>query len=69
MIHRTDLRKLARTRLGDAQKLFESKRYDGAIYLAGYAIELALKARICQTLEWPGFPESRREFENYDEAC
>lgn len=65
MIHRTDLRKLAKMRLGDAQKLFEAKRYDGAVYLAGYAIELALKARICQTLKWPGFPESRREFENY----
>ena len=65
MLHRTDLKRLARTRLKDAQKLYEAKRYDGAIYLAGYAVELALKARICLTLKWTGFPESRREFENY----
>jgi len=26
-------------------------------------VELALKARICRTLKWPEFPESRHEFE------
>ena len=38
---------------------------DGAGYLCGYAVELALKARICKTLNWIGFPEKRNEFENY----
>ena len=28
-------------------------------------MELALKARICVTLSWQGFPETRGEFENY----
>ena len=28
-------------------------------------MELAIRARICQTLKWDGFPETRREFENY----
>lgn len=39
-----------------------SGRYDGAAYLCGYAIELALKARICRTLRWAGFPETDGEF-------
>jgi hypothetical protein len=34
------------------------------VYLCGYGVELALKARICQTLGWPGYPETRREFED-----
>ncbi len=62
MIARSELRKLARTRLKDAEVLFRSRRYDGAIYLCGYAIELALKARICRTLNWPTFPETNAEF-------
>ena len=62
MIPRSELRKLARTRLKDAEVLFRSNRYDGAIYLCGYAIELALKARICRTLHWFAFPETNAEF-------
>jgi HEPN domain-containing protein len=62
VIERGELRKLARGRLKDAQTLFESKRYDGSVYLCGYAIELALKARICRTLKWTHFSETRREF-------
>ncbi len=26
-------------------------------------MEIALKARICRILSWPGFPETRREFQ------
>jgi hypothetical protein len=33
--------------------------------LCGYAVEIALKARICRTLGWPEFPEDHREFEGY----
>jgi hypothetical protein len=65
MIQRNDLKKIAQTRLKDANILMTSKRYDGAIYLCGYAIELALKARICRTLKWKGYPSSNKEFENY----
>src|SRR4051812_26713220 len=64
MIARSDLLRIAQARLKDAQALLESKRYDGAAYLCGYAIELKLKARICKTLRWPTFPSSRREFED-----
>jgi HEPN domain-containing protein len=62
MISRRDLRTIARGRLRDAQVLLRAKRFDGAFYLCGYAVELALKARICRTLGWPGFPESAQDF-------
>ena len=65
MIAIADLRSVAEARLRDAQVLLQEGRYDGAAYLAGYAVEIAIKARICQTLGWTGFPESRREFEGY----
>ncbi len=54
---------IARGRLKDAESLVAARRYDGAIYVAGYAVELHLKARICQTLKWKDFPESRKEFQ------
>jgi HEPN domain-containing protein len=62
MIPVTDLRKLARARLRDAEVLLKAKRHDGGLYLCGYAIELALKAKICRTLHWTGFPETDAEF-------
>jgi HEPN domain-containing protein len=65
MISRINLRKLATARLADSEILFENGRYDGAVYLSGYAIEVALKARICRTLKWPDFPSSAKEFEPY----
>lgn len=65
MIPRAELRKIARARLKDADILFSSKRYDGAVYVCGYAVELALKARICRTLHWVGFPSTGREFQHF----
>jgi hypothetical protein len=61
MIARSDLEAIARSRLREAKVLFKSRHYDGAAYLCGYAIELALKARICRHLRWKGFPENRNE--------
>ncbi|MBS1789482.1 MAG: HEPN domain-containing protein [Acidobacteria bacterium] len=65
MMLRAELNRIAKGRLKDANVLFNAGRYDGAIYLCGYAVETALKARICSTLKWPGFPSTRREFEGY----
>jgi HEPN domain len=62
MLSTKDLRAIARARLRDAQVLMKAKRFDGAFYLCGYAVELALKARICRTLKWRGFPESDKDF-------
>src|SRR5438552_16621215 len=59
-----DLRTIARARMHDARVLLQSKRFDGAFYLCGYSVELALKARISQTLKWSGFPETANEFRN-----
>lgn len=63
MLVTTDIRQIAKARLKDAQVLLAAQRYDGAVYLCGYAVEMALKARICKTLKWAGYPESRKEFE------
>ncbi len=65
MIDRTDLRKIARERLKDAEALLSAARYDGAIYLGGYVVELSLKSRICKNLKWKGSPQSKREFQSY----
>jgi HEPN domain len=65
MISRNELRQIARARLRDAEALFTARRYDCAAYLRGYAVELALKARICRTLKWTEFPSTSAEFSAY----
>jgi len=65
MLAITDLEKIATARIKDAEVLLNARRYDGAIYLCGYAVEIALKARICKTLGWSVYPSTKREFENY----
>lgn len=65
MISIENLLAIATARLEDANVLLRNERTDGAGYLCGYAVELALKARICRTLNWNGFPEKRSEFENF----
>jgi len=65
MIPVADLRKIARARLRDAEVLLGARRYDGAVYLCGYAIEVALKARICRTLKWKEYPSTKAEFQGY----
>lgn len=60
-----ELRAIAQARLKDATVLFDGERPDGALYLCGYAVELALKARICAMLNWSGFPQKRSEFEYF----
>lgn len=65
MIPTKNITELAQARLEDASILLAAKRYDGAIYLCGYAVELALKAKICGTLNWPGYPSTTGEFKDY----
>jgi len=65
MLNRSELWKIARARLADAKALHASRRYDGAVYLCGYAVEVALKARICKTLKWDGYPSTASEFQDY----
>jgi len=50
--------RIVEARLIDAEVLLNSKRFDGSVYLCGYAIELGLKRRICETLKWNEYPTS-----------
>ncbi|MCY7352643.1 MAG: HEPN domain-containing protein [Cytophagaceae bacterium] len=65
MISLSDLISIANERLIDAETLLHAHRYDGAVYLCGYSVEIALKHKICQTLNWPGFPSINKEFEKF----
>lgn len=47
---RINLQELAESRLNEAKLLAQHQLFDGAVYLAGYALELAFKARICRVL-------------------
>src|SRR5712691_5133895 len=65
MISVAELDNIARARIEDAKVLLTAGRYDGATYLCGYAVEVALKARICRTLNWTEFPSTGSEFQAY----
>lgn len=62
MITLETLQNLSRDRLDDAKALYKAGRYDGAFYICGYAVELGLKKKICETLKWDGYPDSDKEF-------
>lgn len=65
MIDTADLHRTAREYLRAAKLLRTRKSYDAAVYLCGYAVEIALKARICKTLKWTaGFPQTNSEFQD-----
>jgi hypothetical protein len=44
----SEIKALAYERLAEAQILCDAQKYDGAFYLAGYSVELMLKAKICE---------------------
>ena len=56
-IAKADFQKLADMRIREAKALLDAKEWDGAYYLAGYAVECALKACIIKRLNssdlWP----------------
>jgi len=56
---------MAKARIDDAKALRAAGRYDGAVYIAGYAVECQLKARIATSLLAQGAgPETNVEFDN-----
>ena len=57
-MQKVEIEKIVQARLEDAEVLFSASRFDGSVYLCGYAIELGLKARICSTLQWDTYPTS-----------
>lgn len=58
-MNRRDFQELAVVRLAEAQALLAAGRPDGAYYLAGYAIECALKATISRATRRYDFPDKK----------
>lgn len=64
------MRELVDQKLKDAEVLIANRRYTSAIYMAGYAIELALKLKICKIFKFvQGFPENKAEFRTYQNSA
>ena len=62
-IYRRDFRTLTELRTKEARALLKSRRQQGAYYLAGYAVECALKACIAKQRKRFEFPPKRRNVE------
>jgi len=67
MPNRNELKKMSQARLKEVKVLHKSHLYDGASYLSGYVIELALKARICKILDldYPDTGDVSRSFKTH----
>ena len=55
-MNRSDFQILATERLSDAESLLAAGRYDCAYYVAGYAVECALKACVANKTKEDDFP-------------
>ena len=64
-MNRQEFQKLAKNRLKDAKALLQAKRFDAAYYLAGYAIECALKACIARKTNKYDFPPNRKTIDQF----
>jgi HEPN domain-containing protein len=56
-VNRADLQRLAKERITDAKVLVAAHRWSAAYYLAGYAVECALKACIAKLMKPEEFPD------------
>lgn len=50
---------LSLRRIKDAKILSKNRAYSGAYYLAGYSVELALKACYCKSVKAQSFPDKK----------
>jgi HEPN domain-containing protein len=64
-VNRGDLQALARIRLREAKALLSAGCPDGAYYLAGYAVECALKACIAKRTKRYDFPDKGLAVSSY----
>jgi hypothetical protein len=55
-MNRADFQKLSGLRVREAKTLLDGKHYEGAYYIAGYAVECALKACIARKTKRYDFP-------------
>ena len=62
----SDLRALATSRLEEAKILLAQSKPDGAAYLCGYAVEMALKRQICEHLDWDEYPEYDNRLKSFN---
>jgi len=60
-MNRAEFKNLALTRLDDSRVLVKSRRYSAAYYVAGYAIECALKACLAKKTQLYQFPPKPEE--------
>lgn len=60
-LNRTDYQRIAEIRLADATALLKEGQYDGAYYIAGYAVECALKACIAKQTRLHDFPPRKAD--------
>ena len=58
-MNRADFQQLAELRLKEAEALLSAELPEGAYYLAGYAVECALKACIAKRTREHDFPEKK----------
>ncbi len=56
-MNRADLQALAEMRIADAKALLDTGRFAGAYYLAGYALECAIKAFVAKQTNQFDFPD------------
>jgi HEPN domain-containing protein len=59
-MNRTELQKLSKLRIKDAKVLLDDGCYEASYYLAGYAVECAIKACIAKQTKRYDFPPDRR---------
>ena len=62
---RADLQQIAGLRITEAKVLLDNACYAGAYYLAGYAVECALKACIAKQTRRYEFPDKQRVGDSY----
>ena len=65
-LNRDGLRRLSDLRAEEARLLLDNGYYSGAYYLAGYAVECALKACIAKQVQQHDFPDLRRVRRSHD---
>src|SRR5438128_1793392 len=64
-MNRTDLQLLADLRVSEATILLQSGSFAGAYYLAGYAVECALKACVAKQIREHDSPEKKLVNDSY----
>jgi len=67
-VNRSDFQQLADVRIDEAVVLLGQGKWDGAYYLAGYAVECALKACIAKLTREFDFPDKQRAANAYTHA-